>query len=1049
MKTCHLIIVLCFIIWSPELIFSQGFNPKFTNITVEDGLTQNTVTNIIQDYDGFMWFATEDGLNRFDGVNMANFREIPIDTSGLTLSRVSKMKLFRDSVLWLRVQGADFSYSAYHKSFGFMAGQQFFPKLSFDKCLLNDVLLDKKNRYWLSLWNKKNTINSRIVCYTKNKTYNLNIGQLGNGKQFYLHEDSFGFIWLLNGDKKVFKLKIESDSIKIVDEYKIQASTQLFQDHDNHIFIVSTEGLLKYNFDKNSFECVLESPSGERIYSVFLDSENNLWGGYGEKSFFYYKDGQIQIKEFEKHTYLNDVFIRSIIEDSEGRIWLGTSGNGIYIYNKDLVLLEHIEANESNMNELSHPYINQIYKDSENNLWIGTLEKGISMFSPSKNRFTNYSKIKYKQNGLTANIVRSFEESSNKIWMATRGGGISVLDKSTHKFSAFFNNDETHCESLYNDGDSILWIGTRNKGVFKYDIKNQKLLPFKINSSNTPSGLYLNYIRKIYSDSKNNLWFCTWAGLIKMDSTRRNYKHFFSDSEIIPYNVSFTICEYTDSTYLVGSEGGMTEINAEGEVLNKYLNVKGDSTSLSNNTVFNIQIDSKKRIWVGTFGGGLNLFNPVNNTFKHYHIAEGLPNSCVYGILEDKSGNLWISTNNGLSCFNPEKETFRNFYKTDGLPSSAFNFGAYFIDDKDNFWFGTEEGVVTFQPQNVIRPKVNRNRMQILNVTIFGAENGFADYIKSRRIILDPDQHVVKIDFVLPSFAGSEKIEYQYKIEKLQKQWISNQNNQSITLSNLPFGRYIFKIRALNNGIVIKEPISIPLLIKAHFVDTTYFKLLLVAVCFIILFLVFQVRIYNLKRMQKMRLNIANDLHDEIGSSLSAISFQGIQLAKKSEDIKEVGEKVTQLSKNTASSIRDIVWFINPENDDIGLVIYKMKTFAKTALPELKIDFNISGKISEPIDLSIKRNLFAIFKELLTNIAKHSGANEVLIQLRSFNHYLILSVSDNGSGFESSAPNLGMGLKSMNKRTKEIKAIFKIKSKSTGTQAILKIPIRKKWLNWL
>ena len=1054
MKISPLIIISLFFFWSPEIIFSQGLNPKFKNITVEDGLTQNTVTEILQDYDGFMWFATEDGLNRYDGYNIKQFRQIPHGTTNTLVSRIGEIKLLRDSTLWIQTYYNSNCYTAYNKNVGFKTVFEFFPSVDFEGYSIKDIFYDSSKNYWLALGSENSEEYDKIVVVGSDSTFTIEIPNIHINNYTVFFEDCKHTIWFSDSKTELIKLSFKNQipSFKKIDMLKGVFEMTLFS--PNYFLISTSSNLIKLDFDGKIVDTLYTVKAPNRISNIFVDSGSTIWGSSGFDSFFFLKDGQITSTRVNKKTYKSSPFINSIEEDKLGNIWLGTTGEGIYIFNKKDEKFSILNGKLALQNTLAHPFIDKIYKDRDNNIWVGTLERGVSAYVVNNNKFNTIHNNPFASNSLPNNIVRSIcMDSLGHIWFGTRGGGIAEYDRHTGTFKQHFSNSNFHYESLEFENDSILWIGTRDNGILKYNIQTERIISIPINRTKNPSLKYQKYVRKIYKDTSDNLWFATWGGLIKINLKTNEYEEIAFKSNLdyknpIGFNTVFTILQIKKTEYLVGTESGILRINESGNILENYQHAPNIPESLSNNTVFNIFMDSQSRIWVGTFTGGLNLLDLESGSCENYRMKDGLPNDCIYGILEDNNGNLWLSTNNGLSCFKPQDKSFTNYFKSDGLLSSSFNFGAFAEIEKE-FFFGTEEGVIYFSPAICLQEDQSNKILSIIDFHVYNSTKNF-DYFKRNKktIILEPEERIFRISMVSPTYDHPERTVYEYKISPLQNDWIDHGNDGTFIFNNLPHGKFKLNFRVKGDDKKQNNTLSIPLIIKPPFFKTIFFKFLVIFTVLSILLLIVWFRFRQIKKLERIRLQIARDLHDEIGSTLSRISFSGYKIMQNDHsnlETKNYGKQIMDLSRRTADSIREVLWFINPQNDHFTLVLEQMKQLAENLFSDKELIVTISAPIPDPGSLKIKRNLFLIYKEIITNIAKHANAKKVTIQIQWMENCFTLSISDNGKGFDTQKSSKGMGLSNIKRRVKELRGTINIQSAiGEGSFFEIKIPSWKK-----
>ncbi|MCP2597399.1 ATP-binding protein, partial [Candidatus Aminicenantes bacterium AC-335-G13] len=808
-------------------------------ISTAEGLSQNTGNCIIQDHKGFMWFGTEDGLNKYDGYKFTIYRHDPKNPDSISNSYITAMYEDRDGVLWIGTAGGGLNkFDREKEKFIYYMHDEKNP-LSLSNNFVLSIYEDSSGNLWIGTergLNKFDRKNEKFIhfLHDKNNPYSISDNRI-----FCIYEDRMGNLWIgtQNGLNK---------------------------------FLPDQEKFISYYHDpKNPY-----SLSNNVVRAIFEDKKGNLWIGtdYGLNKFDRKNNKFIHyVNNPENPWSISNDLIRVIYEDRDGNLWIGTYGGGLNLFDR---------KNEKFYTYLYTPgipfrfrgsYIFTIYEDDTGLLWIGTYGGGIIKLN-KKIKFLHYSHEPDNPNSLNSNMVFSiYEDRSGILWIGTYGGGLNKFDRKKGKFTHYMHdpknpyslsNNNVRCITEDNEGN--LWIGTY-KGLNKFDRKKEKFVIYKVDPNN-PNSLSSNYIRALLVDREGNLWIGTYGGLHKFDKRKKKiirYKNNPNDPYSISDNRVFSIYEDKDGNLWIGTLKGLNKFDKEREKFTVYKHDSKNPESLSNNFVLCIYEDRSGILWVGTYGGGLNKFDRKKETFTHYTTDSGLPNNVVYGILEDEEGNLWLSTNNGLSKFNPKTETFRNYDISDGLQGNEFNSGAYFKSKSGEMFFGGINGFNSFYPSEVkndpYMPEIVITDFRLFNKSLSIGEK-FKNHIileksitETKEIILPYNANNFTIEFSALHFVNPHKNQYAYKLEGIDKDWNYVGNRNFATYTNLHPGEYVFKIIASNcDGIWNNKGMSLKLRILPPFWMTWWFRGLLVGLILGLIFSGYWIRTQAIRRRAKL-----------------------------------------------------------------------------------------------------------------------------------------------------------------------------------------------------
>ncbi|MEA5138557.1 two-component regulator propeller domain-containing protein [Arcicella rigui] len=805
MRYCLYLLSICFYFLQPLGANAQEFKPSFKRISTNDGLSQSHVNAILKDRKGFMWFATDEGLNKYDGYNFTVYKHSSKKPKSLSDNLIYDIIEDHLGNLWVATATGLDIFNRDDETF-----EHYFNKnVSIN---VRDIYQDKQNRIWLG------TISGIYLLDIPHKT----------AKQFK-HDPRN-------------KNTISDDFI-----YKIA------EDNLGNIWVGTNNGLNKFNPNTNQFTHFFlntNNPKGissNWVRAVYLDRKNNLWIGTlrGGISKYNTKDNTfttyVHNPKNPNSLCYDDIF--SFMEDNQGRLWIGTENGGISVFDYTKNIFKTLENNPNDENSLSNNSVDCLYLDDIGNIWIGTYSGGVNFIPKFGSKFNLYQQ-KTDGSSLNNNSVLSIHgDNQNNIWIGTDGGGLNVFNKQTKKFSAF-KKKENQKNSIYSNyvtsvldfNDRYLALGLYLGGLDFFDKEKREFI-HNLSSSNQVDTLSLPSYYTILKSKDNNLWLGSLIGGLTYFDTKAHKFINFSHDDNNPQSIAdnYVKALYEDGDYLwVGTENGLDYFNKKTKVFTHFKANPNNPNSLCNNSIQVIVEAFQNHVWVGT-ADGLCLLNLKTKSFKTYTENEGLPNNFINGILKDHKGNFWISTNKGLSKFSFIKNQFRNYNVSDGLQGNEFKPRAAFITNDGEMFFGGPDGLNSFFPDsikdNTYIPPVYITDFQIFNkpVRVGVAGSPLTKHIsETDKIVLQYDQSVFSFEFAALNYTLPEKNKYAYKLEGFDEEWRYIETLRRATYTNLDPGEYVFRVKASNNdGIWNEKGTSIHIVVLPPFWATWWFRLLM------------------------------------------------------------------------------------------------------------------------------------------------------------------------------------------------------------------------------
>jgi ligand-binding sensor domain-containing protein/signal transduction histidine kinase/DNA-binding response OmpR family regulator len=838
-KTETILVFLLLITLFHSFGIAQPYKLRFDHLTTNDGLTNNSVSHILQDKKGFLWINTKNGLNRYDGRVFKYFNYIPGEINSLSDNEI------------------------------------------------NFALEDSRGNLWIATQDGLNILNP-VTEKINQFAYNH---LLSSNELTALAEDKFGNIWI--GTRKGLN-RFDTNSNKITsfktdpsDKKSLRSSNikSICSDKNGNLWIGTVKGLYRFDFKSNSFQVFLNdslSPNSiaSNVISYIAEDRNgNLWIGTvnglskviqsgDEINFenYFFDDGTETTKKLNR--------IRSFDDDRKGNLWIGTIGGGLILFDPATTHYSNYQYSENDLSSINDNEIFAVCVDNFDNVWIGSSKRGISKYSPTKSRFDLFKPEPFALKELPANdITAIYADNENRLWLGTNGNGILIyqLDENYYPFKLLFElkkEDKSGLSSNYitsiiKDRDGFYWIGTLAGGLIRFNEFTRKIEIFKTNRDDSLS-LSNNYINTIYEDSKGDIWIGTSAGGVnKFNKQNNSFIRYMYDPAKVQKNLNSpevtSICEDNNGNLLFGTTtGGLNLFNRNTKKFTHHTFSSENINGISSRKILCIYKDKKGRIWIGTYGGGLNLFS--NNSFVHYGEKDGLSSNIIYSINEDDAGKLWLATNKGLSRFNPESKDVKNFDESDGLQGREFNARTVAkMPGSNAIYFGGTKGLNIYHHLTISGstnlPAIVISDFKVFNQSvILGDDSPLKENVSfAKEINLSHNQDVISFSFASLDLTSPFKNQYAYKLEGFDKDWIYSGNQNEVTYTNLNPGDYIFKVKATNSdGIWNENATQIKLIIHPPFWRSWW------ATIFYVLVAAFG--IYAIRKYEMSRIKLRNEL---------------------------------------------------------------------------------------------------------------------------------------------------------------------------------------------
>jgi ligand-binding sensor domain-containing protein/signal transduction histidine kinase len=934
------ILAIAFVISHAICAQTQNRDIKFRHLTTAQGLSHDHVQGILRDSEGFMWFATEGGLNKFDGYDFTIFRNNPEDSTSIAENFVS------------------------------------------------DVIEDKNGNVLVALNNGFDRFDRK-----KNAFFHFDVKGFSVRDLF---EDSKGNLWL-GTDGGVFQYDLDKGIIRQFNHADNDPASlshylvyEMTEDKDHNIWISTRKGLNKLNPATGHITHYFNIPGNDQsviddyIRTVFCDSKGNVWAGTRSSGIsridpktnrftnFKHRDGD------PTSLCYNDIL--TFGEDEYGNIWIGTENGGVDLYDYKTNSFKNYTTKKGDALSISNPSVHYIYAAKTGDIWIGTYAGGANLVSKYGDKFRYYRQINDDPSSLSSSNVLSLNgDQQGDIWVGTDGNGLNLLDKKTGTFRHFVHNpnDKTSIKSNYvfsiSDFDADNLLLTFYRGGF--DIFNKKSGKSKhfITDQENKDHFGNASILIGFKEDEENVWLGTTSsgyGLVRYNVKNGQYKIYRPDPKN-PRSISgaavTTILKDNSGQLWFGTATGLCRYDREHDDFVMYQYSQADKSSLSHNSIYALFADSKNNIWIGTANGGLNLYLSKSDNFKNFTEKNGLANNTIFGILEGSNGELWLSTNKGISRFNPATGDVKNYDVADGVQGNQFRFNASYKAKDGEMYFGGTNGFNSFYPDKVVEntfvPPIRLTGFEVFNkpVNQSDPESPISESITEAKIITLPyTQTVFTFKFSALNYTAPEKNRYAYWLKDFDKGWNDIGTKRTVTYTNIDPGEYTFIVKGCNNdGIWNETGTSIKLIITPPFWKTWWFRTLAGAMIIVGLFSIYKLRVASIEK-QKVELEhqvfertreiVAQK--EEIESQKESIDEKNAMLENQYLEITAKNQKIMIQS----SRIEDAKVEIERKNNELNVYNKELENMVKKKTHQLEKTFEILKESNHELDQFIYRS---------------------------------------------------------------------------------------------
>ncbi len=1039
-------------IGAPGNICAQTGTVEFEHISVDQGLSQSSGTAILQDSRGFIWIGTQDGLNKFDGIDFIIYYHDPQDSTSIGANTVRALCEDSSGNIWVSMEGGRLDKLEVDQGIFHHYGEALTASVGAESNTVRDMLVDDYGVLWLA------SRHGLVKFISKTNTFrHFQPGGVGPNLR-----------WM----------------------------TSLAVGESGQILVSTATRLLAFDYRRETFsELPLRNRNGDVVLPTFIskirrDSRGAVWivaFPYGLLR-LYSGSNTVAIFSHDPNdaASLSSTAITDLVEDKQGYLWVATENRGL---NRAPIASLHSSGKTSVFTQyrndplepasLRNDAVSSLHIDDSGTLWAGTSGGGISKYDPDKIKFIHYKNTSGLSGALRGNLVWSiFEDSAGMLWIGTGGEGLNTFDRTQNDHLTFTHDPADPASlpgnsvfSIIEDRDGAIWVGT-DGGLGRFDRKTAAFQSHEIGNSSAETWLDTQ-VRTLFIDSDERLWIgTTGQGLNRFVPESESFERYMNEpgnSSSIAGNTVLAIAEDQQGyLWLATSAGGLNRFDRKTATFTRYRHDPEDSNSLSINYALSLAIDAAGIIWVGTYYG-LNKLDPATGMFQNYTTRHGLPNNVIYGILVDDKQNIWASSNRGLSRLDTRTGMLRNFTIDDGLQSSEFNTGAYFKSTSGEMFFGGVNGFNAFHPDSV------RDNQYIPPVVIAGVKrfDQRVDWTASdgRPLQFSYRDNFITFEYSALDYTNPLRNQYAYKLAGLHDDWIYCENKRAATFTNLQPGEYVFHVKGTNSdGIWNETGTSLHFVVTPPFWQTWWFRWLAAttAMSLAILFVI------RLKEKEKKKASLERKFSELKLKALRAQmnphfvfnTINSIQYYISSNEPKSAYRYLSKFSK----LIRKILDNSEKSSLTISEELDALRLYLELEKLRFEGKFNYTLEIDPAIDVHNMEIPTLLIQPFVENAIQHGlrfkrtkGALNVRLSLAD--GAIECWIEDNGIGIEKSLENKGKhkaghhstGMKVSQERLKTLNAIRRNgrgievidlagqDHKASGTRVKIVIPIENEY----
>ena len=963
---------------------------------------------LLQDLRGYIWCGTGQGLLRYDGQSAVFLRSDEDDPSTLSANHVNSLALGLDGSIWV----------------GTSAG--------LDRL---DPVTRKVRRFELPSSGKRPDGRTSVTA---------------------LLADSSGTVWVGTQEDGLFEVRvmhIQGRDSLVVTSHRHRAGDPRSLSHDHvHalgvdpagqggcILVGTSDGLNRLHVANGACERYHHDPRDttslphDEVWAIIAGEAGDVWMGTGSGVCRMPAWGA---SRFERLLPEGQGPVFTLAFDAQGFLWFGTHASTVVRYDPHSGLAQKQSIEQE---FYGRRYVNGVYsslRDRWGSVWFG-VHYGLERYDPARKRF-EFVSLPPSPDRWVVNTTAFCEDDRRNIWIATDALGTYRFDPAssdTVRFSHQEGDPASLCwdevTAIVKDRSGTLWFGTSN-GLDRYDPVTESFEHIRSAAPDGPDSRSLpgRCVYDLLVETGGRIWVATEGGLSLLDPSTRRFAHFLGPAQMEELGsfIGDVIqpASWSDGSLLIGSRGLYRFSPTRGTIV-RYRHGSGAAETDMSQMVFGLLGDRSGTIWVSAYSG-LYLLRP-DGSIHHLRVPGQTTAELVCPAVQDGEGDVWAGTaTSGVLRSGPEGQMLRRYDVKGGFLKNNFCLRGAFSSSDGTVYLGAPNGFLRFHPSQVadnpVVPDVHITAVHVLDRPVA--------FVDTAQVRFHHGDNFIRFEFIGLCYTDPEKIQYAYRLEGLSDEWLHCGTERLASFTNLDPGTYVFRVKASNgDGLWNAQGASLRFVIDSPYWQTWWFRAASAILVAALAYGAYRFRIARMVALERLRLRIANDLHDDIGSDLSALALESDLLARRMSDGDPGRERLRAVGgtiRKAADNLRDVVWIVSPDRDSVCDLAERMREVASKLPPDLVCEFRCEGKApSAALHLEFKRHILMMFKEIMHNVASHSRASRVEVDLDLDRTRLRLCVQDNGIGFDPSAHHGGRGLRSLRARAAAIGGTLTIDS---------------------
>ena len=1002
----------------------RGTDIRFRKLANPQNLSQVRVGSIVQDGQGFLWFGTWNGLNRYDGYKLKVFKHEAGNNASLSGTHVYSLFRDRSGNLWVGTDQFLDRYEPLTETFRHYRLDDGRDQNS--SSIVTHISQDSRGLLWLSTRNGLFELDPETGRMKNYRHSPGDPGSLGDDDIKSTGEDRSGSFWV--------------GTSKTLDEFDRET------------------GRVKRHF-----------PMGESGIGLWFHEDRArvfwvIYGSSGRIAILDRNSGKVTPFEYEWErgaAHPNQAY--AMLEGQDGTMWFGTAGAGLMRFDRAANRFVSYEHDPSDEDSIGHDRVIALFEDREANIWIGLHQAEPNFFREKPLPFENLTRGSGCKDGEISGLVSSiYQDSQGYLWLAANRR-LQRINRKTGECVSVKEADNSEVLSIAEDTRDVLWLGNAPPGLLRYDLKIGKRNGYSHNSAD-PTTLCSGVIDHVLVDRAGKLWSATWDGLCEFDAARQRFTRYKPDPNARGLNY-YSITQTPDGAIWLGGNLGLHRFDPRTQTFKTWSHKSGDPASISDNRVNAVFVDRSGRLWMGT-QNGLDHLESATGEITQYNQRNGMAGNAVSCILEDGRGALWMSTNKGISSFRPETKEFANYTVADGLPGPDLTgWGSCYKSPAGEMFFAGFSGATAFFPDRVEQDKFVAPQTVLTDFRLFGSSvaPGAGTPLTSainhtRALHLSHEQKVFSIEFSALTYFNPGTVRYRYKLDGLDHTWHEVGSDERLaSYTTLPSGSYTFHVQSATSRGPWSPDLALAIEVLPPFWRTWWFLSITALAIGAGIWMFYQARVRRLAEEFQVRLEervgertrIAQELHDTLLQNITGLSLQISGLAKRvsgNEPLKAGLIDLRQQAEDCLREARQSVWDIrSPESESIDLAAEIAASGTQlTTGRNAQFSFRVEGQPCE-VPANTRQQLLRIAREAITNSAQHAHASRIEARLSYKHDTVLLRISDNGHGFNvNEAQRLSghFGLATMRERAARIQATLNIiSSAEQGTMIEVVTPV--------